>query len=130
MNFIVHGTYHPVASRFAFWGEGEPSTRRKTGRLPRVARHPFALGMQQLGEWLVKLVPHAEPEPISTTIWLPSSETAPQPSPEFAAMGVIEAGSAAQSAIKCWTVDGIAFKRSDTLDLLLALSGAATVQAG
>src|SRR5260221_2475175 len=130
MNFIVHGTYNPVSSRFVFWGEGEQITRRKTGRLPRVARHPFAIGMQELGEWLLKLVPYAEPEPITVTIWLPSSETAPQPSPEFAAMGVIEPGTNGNVTIKPWTVDGITFNLSNALDLLLALSGPATVQAG
>jgi SNF2 family DNA or RNA helicase len=119
--YIVHGTFHLESRYFRLWGEADSLSARKAGRRAKTSQHPFAVSGNQLKDWTIKLVPHAQPEIESFLLWLPGSQQQPQASPEMRAVGVFEDEVSSLSNVHRWQIEGIVLTISDTVDLLLAL---------
>ena len=84
---VIHGSVNDDGS-FFFWGEGQPTpASKKRGRKPahpKASLHPFALPSATLktivSKFLGNSVPFSEDE---MTLWLPTSDLGPDPSPEL-----------------------------------------------
>ncbi|HVU10277.1 MAG TPA: DEAD/DEAH box helicase [Phototrophicaceae bacterium] len=118
---ILHGTFDPGSRRFLLWGESDTLRVKKQGRQPKTPLHPFALSGEKLTQWAASLLPHLLSEPLSRSVWLPSSEQQPQASPELQATGVFVAGDTASPYLRSWQVEALALPIPNTLSLLLAL---------
>ncbi|MBC7809987.1 MAG: hypothetical protein H7175_02510 [Burkholderiales bacterium] len=118
---IFHGTYHLDSSRFRLWGEQDSALGRKSDRR-KIDLYAFVTPADQLHDWITNLVSHAQPELLSFTVWLPSTEHQPQASPEMRATGAFADNVSASSELSRWQVDGLELIMNDTLDLLLALA--------
>src|SRR2546423_897092 len=100
--FIVHGTIHSESKQFLLWGESDTPSVRKVSRRSKTRSHPFALSADQLENWLINLVPHAQPELQSFQFWLPGNAEQPQASPELRATGAFVDDDAQPSAMHRW----------------------------
>ena len=118
---ILHGTFDPVSQQFLLWGEGDTLHARKRSRQAKKPLHPFALSGDVLAEWADKLVAHIASEPLTRSLWLPSSEQLPQASPELQATGVFESDEVQAFQLRAWQVETRTLTITDTLNLLLAL---------
>ena len=86
---ILHGSVTPDGS-FFFWGETSSGpVAKKRGRKPAITKlshHPFALPAASLKKILTGLLPGQVPViEDSQIVWLPTSDQAPEPSPEMRA---------------------------------------------
>lgn len=118
---IVHGTYQLDSGCFRLWGEADTPSVRKPGRQTKTSQHPFAASAEQLKNWLIQLVPHAQPGSQSFSLWLPGSEQQPQASLELRDVGVLADGVIPPSDMRLWQVEGLVLSIPDALDVLLAL---------
>ncbi len=121
--FIVHGTFDIDSKSFRLWGETDtPSSARKAGLRSKTTVHPFAIAADQLKDWLINLIPHAQPESQPFAVWLPSSEQRPQASQEMRARGIFADDEVLSSEVRLWHLEGVALSIPNTVDLLLALA--------
>jgi len=85
---VLHGSVTPDGS-FFFWGENPPGpVTKKRGRKPattKLSPHPFALPAVALKEILNRSLPGVPVIKDTLTVWLPTADQAPEPSPEMRA---------------------------------------------
>lgn len=128
MSAILHGTWLPAHQGLFFWGETGVVTPRK-GRLPKLPPHPFQCPADALHEALAHLPASTTvPSEQTCTLWLPSVEKSPLPSPELLATGALEAP-ADPPVLRPWQVTGLLLPVSAALDLLLDLATSPTIGA-
>jgi SNF2 family DNA or RNA helicase len=120
---IVHGTFHLDSERFILWAEADEPRPARRGRRPKQVLHPFGASVEHLLNWADYVAPDIHPEPFTLSLWLPSTEQQPQPSPEFASAGVFTLVDDERLELRLWPVEALALRVSDAVDLLLALSG-------
>ncbi|HEY3229156.1 MAG TPA: DEAD/DEAH box helicase, partial [Roseiflexaceae bacterium] len=119
MSDIFHGTWLPAAKRLFLWGEtAEPPPRK--GQRAKIPAHPFKSTIERLRAFIQRHV-DATPDDHTVILWLPSTETAPCPSPELLATGGA-APEAQELRLSPWQVAGLLLPVEPAVDLLLALS--------
>ncbi len=117
MGDVLHGTWLPSLKRLFVWGEsGAPAARK--GRRASLPVHPFQLPVERLGA-LLEPYAGAKIEEQTLTLWLPSAESAPFPSPELLATGALEAPAGAPR-LAPWRVAGLLLPIDPALELLLS----------
>ncbi|HSH78688.1 MAG TPA: hypothetical protein VLA19_09175, partial [Herpetosiphonaceae bacterium] len=117
---IIHGAWLPALHQFFLWGETAEPVRRKR-RQPKIPPHPFQSVPQTLHERLAHL--GVEPAGLAEhtlTLWLPSVDKAPLPSPELLATGAADAPEGVPE-LAPWKVAGLLLPPGPALDLLMAL---------
>ncbi|HEX6292220.1 MAG TPA: DEAD/DEAH box helicase [Herpetosiphonaceae bacterium] len=120
---VLHATWLPAAQRLFMWGESVEVPRRK-GRQPRIPRHPYQSAPETISERLDQLaLKQADAAEHPQTIWLPSANGSPLPSPELLEMGA-SLPEAEHVELAPWQVTGLLLPVDAALDLLLALSSA------
>jgi hypothetical protein len=119
---ILHGTYDAQHQQFQIWAEQDSTAVRKKGRQPKIPVHPFSVSAEVLIQHLTDIAPHIMPEPSSGTIWLPSVDHSPQPSPDLAATGAIVLPENASLRLEAWRVERLTLSVSNAVDLLLAMN--------
>ncbi len=114
---IGHGTWLLDQQRFFAWAES-PTLTPLRGRKPKLPPHPFAASAEQL---LAALELSPDHTPTTTlTIWLPTADGRPLPSPELLATGALEPPTA-QPELKPWRVTGMLIELEDLRELLWSL---------
>src|SRR5260221_6614079 len=121
MVFVLHGTYIPAGSQFVLWAEQGEQPQRKHGRQAKLAAHPFCASSVQILDRLSAVAPSIHAVSANHTVWLPSYDKLPQPSPELLATGAIPVSEAESLSLKAWKVDSVELSVMDAVDLLLAL---------
>ncbi|MBV9787145.1 MAG: ATP-dependent helicase, partial [Chloroflexi bacterium] len=120
---VIHGTWLPASRSLFVWGETIEVAARK-GRQPRQPRHPFQLAAEQIAEKLEPLLTHdTDAIAYTLTLWLPSINDAPLPSPELLELGASPPADG-EVALAPWQVAGLLLPIDAALDLLLRLKAA------
>lgn len=121
MSDILHGTWLPATRSLFLWGEttDAPAGAARRGRRAKLATHPFGSSPERLRERLTADTAPADDHTL--TLWLPSSDKTPFPSPEFLETGALPAPEGAPQ-LAAWQVTGLLVPADNALDLLLALS--------
>ena len=118
---ILHGTWLPSIQRFFVWGETAEPVRRK-GRQPKVPPHPFQSSPDALHERLERLsMATADLDQQALSVWLPSVNGSPLPSPELIAAAGIDVPQEDLTLVS-WQVSGYLLPAGRALDLLLAFT--------
>ncbi len=118
---VLHGTWLSASQRLFLWGETVESPRRK-GRQPKIPRHPYQIATETLYQHLAQLaVTRSAAAEHTLTLWLPSVNNTPLPSPELLELGA-PAPQPGVSVLHPWQTTGLLLAVDAALDLLLALS--------
>jgi hypothetical protein len=123
---ILHGTWLPEHHCFWLWGEVAAPPRRKGSRR-KIPSHPFQAPPETLRERLHG-TPHETPllpdpdayESHQQTLWLPTIDKLPLPSPDMLATGAISPPEG-EPALAPWSMTGLLLPPDAAIDLLLAL---------
>lgn len=127
MNTIFHGTWIPTLNSFFLWGE-QPELPTRKSRKRKHIPHPFQCSTDILFRWLKDMLENSSTtvnlERVADhtqTLWLPSIEKSPVPSPEILATGafVVPEG---EVVLSDWQVTGLLFPINTCLDMLLAMT--------
>ena len=122
MNDILHGAWLPSLKRFFLWGETPDAPRRK-GRQAKLPPHPFQSAPEALRQRVEQLGLADALDEHALTLWLPSADKTPFPSPELLETGALTPPQAVPQ-LAPWKVTGLLLPPTAALDLLLALSSA------
>ncbi|MBK9710202.1 MAG: helicase [Kouleothrix sp.] len=117
MSTILHAAWLPSLGRLFMWGEADDAPPRK-GRRAKLPAHPFQSSPDQLRALLPERRAPA-PDEHAATIWLPSADAAPLPSPELLETGAV-ATPIGPAELAPWRVGGLLLPIDQALDLLLA----------
>ncbi len=121
MSLILHGTWLGERGAYFVWGEASEAPRARRGRRLKVPMHPYQAPPAALSERL----PRAGDYPDHTlTLWLPTTEAAPVPSPELLATGALPAPNGAVR-LAPWHVTGRLLPIDPALDWLIGLEAEA-----
>src|SRR5258708_17588422 len=126
---ILHGNFDNQNTQFRIWAEQDSTSVRKKGRQSKIAPHPFSVPASELRQHLLEIVPYLRPQSEIATMWLPSAEKSPQPSPELAATGAFSLPEQTTLMLESWRVAMIMFSLADAVDLLLALNETVRISA-
>ena len=114
MTFILHGTWLPDQKQFFLWGESLEAIPLK-GKPPKRPPHLFQSPVEQLRQRLTV----ADSTTHTLTLWLPSTNKTPIPSPELIATGAVAPKESPKLA--AWRVTGLLLSVNAAIDFLLAL---------
>jgi len=114
MILILHGAWLPDQKKFFLWGESLNAVPLK-GKPPKRPPHPFQSSVEQLRQRAA--VADSKTHPL--TLWLPSTNKTPIPSPELVATGA--AAPKGSPTLKAWRVTGLLLSVNAAIDFLLAL---------
>lgn len=114
---ILHGTWLPPLRKFVFWGEDTEPARRK----PAPGSHPFGLSLDACLRHLDLFVPDAQPDGLNTTLYLPSVNGRPMPSPEAVAVG-LPMEDPRFATLKSYSMNMMTLAPKEALGLLLNLN--------
>src|SRR5262245_35982786 len=116
MSYVLHATWLPALKSLFLWGEAGDISPRK-GRKARLPAHPFQVVPERLREIYR---PRVSPTPAehTLTLWLPSGDVGPFPSPELLDTGALAAPEG-QPQLAPWRLSGLLLSPVQALDLLL-----------
>lgn len=120
MVFVLHAAFLQESSQLFLWAEQDTPPARK-GRQPKLPPHPFCGAGTWLSDWIKTFATALKPISTAHTLWLPSTDKLPQPSPAFAATGTAPSLPDSPLHLKVWRVEGAALSVLDAVDFLLAL---------
>ncbi|MBX3086763.1 MAG: DEAD/DEAH box helicase [Anaerolineae bacterium] len=117
---ILHGTWLMDRSVFAIWGEDARfDVPPRKGKRRNFEPHPFGLHQSHRLNYILDVLPDAEPQGTEVSILLPGQETSVQPSPEAQSVGMPPL--AGDLSLLQWQLDAITLDPYETLQFLLRL---------
>src|SRR6266545_4887396 len=117
MSDVLHATWLPSTRSLFLWGEADDAPPKK-GRRAKLPAHPFPSDPDRLRALFPPAVA-SRLEEHTATLWLPSVDSTPLPSPELLETGALAAPEG-EPRLAAWRVAGLLVPVDPALDLLLA----------